>query len=535
MSAVKRILLIGVSVVMILALLTAYATPTPEVVAQEPKELKVGLYREMRGLDPAAYEGEPETMATEMLFDRLVCLGDDLAYYPWLATDWEISEDGAEWTFHLRDDVTFHDGTPFTAEAVKLQFDRCVDPETKSLKCAMLMAPYESSEVIDDYTIKVKLEAPYASFLDSLSTGYMGFPSPTALEEWGDEFEDHIVGSGPFKFVEWSRQSYLILERNPDYNWGPPCAENQGPPYIDRLIFNFIPEQGTRVALFDRGEEINATVFPLPDALERWKADPDNVTVLGGLDIGTTWLNTINTAKPPTDDVAVRKAINYAVDRETIVNTLLPGIVEPAGTLLTPSTFGYSDYAPYSYDPEKAQEVLEEAGWVDTDGDGIREKDGEKCAVEVQQRSGQVKDQYKDLLCEYLKAVGIDCKIWEGPQTQRDEFGRAGKVHMVGYAIEDYDPAFLYGMFHSSAVEAYNWCKVENPELDRLLEEQSKAVDPEERKALLEEIQKLVLDEAYILPIHTPYFYWIVRNEVKGLDPGPKLWWPAFQDVRIEE
>jgi len=510
------------------------AEPPAEVAE---KVLNVGLYREMRGLDPASYEGEPETMAVTMMFDRLVCIGFDFAYHPWLAKSWEVSDDGKVWTFSLRDDVVFHDGTKFNAEAVKFHFDRSVDPATKSEKAAALLAPYVSSEVVDEYTIEVTLDSPYAPFLDVLSGGYMGIPSPTAVEKWGDEFEDHLVGSGPFKFVEWKRQSHVILEKNPDYAWGPPCADNQGPPYLDKIVFKSIPESETREALFDRGEEVNALVFPTPAGLARWQAAPDDFNIEGIVGPGTPWMNTINTSLFPTDELAVRQAINYAMDRETIVNTVFAGITVPAYGVLASSTLGASPDAgsQYAYDPEKAKQVLEEGGWVDSNGDGVREKDGKDLEVEIHQRAQQQKDLYKELMCAYLDAVGFRCTIREGSQEQRTELGRAGTIHMVGYSIEGYDPAYLTLSFHSRNLEAFNFSKVSNPELDALLDASDTATDPETRLAALADAQKLIMDEAYVVSIHAPYFFWISRSNVKGLKPDPNGWWPYFQDVDIAQ
>jgi peptide/nickel transport system substrate-binding protein len=513
------------------------AAPTEPPPAAAEQVLNVGLYREMRGLDPAAYEGEPETMATTMMFDRLVCIANDKQYYPYLAESWEISDDGTVWTFHLRDDVVFHDGTKFDAEAVKFQFDRAVDPATKSQKAASLLEPYVSSEVIDPVTIKVTLAQPYAPFLDVLSSGYMGIPSPTAVREWGAEFEDHLVGSGPFKFVEWKRQNYLILEKNPDYAWGPPCAENQGPPYLDKLVFKFLPEVETKEALMDRGEEVNVVVLPSPAGLERWSAQPDQFTVVGMLSPGTIDHNPMNNQKPPTDELEVRQAIIYAVNREAIVNAVLKGIAEPAHNILSGTTLHFNPDAgsQYTYDPEKAKELLESAGWVDSDGDGVREKDGRLLEVDIHQRAQQVKDLYKELVCADLEAVGFGCTIVEGSQEQRTEMGMAGTLNMVGLSVEGFDPAYLTLLYHSRNIDGFNFAKVSDPELDALLDKADTSIEPEERAEALYAVQELIMDKAYILPIYAQYFYWVSHANVKGLQPDANGWYPYFQDVSIEQ
>lgn len=503
--------------------------------ATQEKVINVGIYRGFNGLDPAVYEGEPETMATTMMFDRLVCVDRDAKYHPFLAKSWEVSDDGTVWTFHLRDDVVFHDGTPFNAEAVKFHLDRAVDPATKSEFAAALLAPYESSEVVDEFTIKIVLSSPYGPFLDVLSSGYLGIPSPTAVKQWGDDFENHLVGSGPFKFVEWERQTHLILEKNPDYKWGPACAENQGPPHADKLVFKFLPESETREALFDLGKEVNVITAPTSAGLARWQAEPDKFTIVQMVSPGSTYWNTMNVQKPPLDELAVRQAINYAVDRETIVNTLLKGISEPTTSPLAPTTLYFNPDAgkQYTYDPAKAQQLLEDAGWIDSNGDGVREKDGKDLEVEIFQSANMAKDLYKELMCAQLDQVGFRCIVREAEPALRNELGQSGSVHMVPLSVEGLDPKVLSGPLHSRNVDGFNFCKVQDPKLDALLDGADAAVDPEERRALVMEIQDYIMEQAYVLPVHAPYMVWVTRSEVKGLLPDANGWWPYFQDVDI--
>ncbi len=513
------------------------APAQPTQAAAGTKVLNVGLYREMRGLDPAVYEGEPETMATTMIYDRLVCLGSDKQYHPWLAKSWETSDDGKVWTFKLRDDVVFHDGTKFNAEAVKFHLDRSADPATKSLKAGALLEPYEKSEVVDATTIKITLKKAFGPFLDVLAGGYMGIPSPTAVQKYGAQFEEHNVGSGPFKFVEWQRQNYLILEKNPDYKWGPECADNKAAPHLDRLVFKFVPESETREALFDRGEEINAMTHPTPAGLARWQAAPDKFTIWSMMGPGTPWLQDINVSKAPTDELAVRQAMNYAVDRKTIVDTLFKGISEPCYGVLAPTTLYYNEQAgkQYTYDPKKAMDLLEQAGWVDANGDGVREKNGKPLEIEIHLRPDQQKEAYCEIVAQQLAAVGFNCKIRSGTQEQRTQLGQAGTLNGIGVATEGFDPNYLTLCFHSKAYDAYNFSKVKDPELDAALDEADSAVDPEKRKAAMFKVQQIIMDKAYVLPIHAPYFFWVARSNVTGLKGDANGWWPYFQDVDLKQ
>jgi peptide/nickel transport system substrate-binding protein len=206
----------------------------PAAAPAPPKggELKIGAYRTLDNLDPAVYWGPVETMVTQMLFDPLMHKGNDNKYHPGLAESWQVSDDGKTLTFKLRRGVKFHDGTDLKADAVKFQFDRAVDPATKSKYAKSLLGPYDSTIAVDDYTVQLRLKEPFAPIFDSLSQGYLGIPSPTAVKKYGDKFEEYLVGSGPFKLVEWKRDTHITLERNPEYAWGTafPARTNAGPP-----------------------------------------------------------------------------------------------------------------------------------------------------------------------------------------------------------------------------------------------------------------------------------------------------------------
>jgi peptide/nickel transport system substrate-binding protein len=224
------------------------------------------------------------------------------------------------------------------------------------------------------------------------------------------------------------------------------------------------------------------------------------------------------------------------VDRKTIVDTVLKGITEPTSNLLTSSTLYYNPAAgkQYTYDPAKAAELLQKAGWVDSNGDGVREKNGKPLEVQIFRRATQQRESYTELVCAELQAVGFSCKMIEGTQQQRTEFGRSGQYHMVGFANEAYDPSFLAMMFHSANVNAFNFSKVQNPELDALLEAADSAVDPAKRKEAVFKIQQIVMDNAYVLPFHAPYQVFVVRKNVVGLKPDLNGWYPYFQDVDLK-
>jgi len=173
---------------------------------------------------------------------------------PGLAASWTISEDGKVYTFNLRKDVKFHDGTPFNAEAVKFNIDRMLDPKTKSQKAAFLLGPYESSEVVDEFTFRLRLKQPYASLLDGMSMSYVAMASPTAIKSRGDQYELYQVGTGPFRFKEYIPKDHVTLVPNPDYKWGPSFFKHTGAPYLQEVIWKFLPEPATRAPALQAGD-----------------------------------------------------------------------------------------------------------------------------------------------------------------------------------------------------------------------------------------------------------------------------------------
>ena len=495
-------------------------------------ELLIGMYRTLDHLDPAVYWGPPETMVTQMIFDTLIYLGNDLKFYLGLAESWEVSKDNKSIAFRLRRGVRFHDGTPFNAAAVKAHFDRCVDPATKSQYARSLLGPYDSTVVKDDYTLELRLKEPFAPIFDSLSQGYLGIPSPTAVKQYGQDFENHLVGSGPFKFVEWARSSHIILQRNPDYQWGRTFAgkNNPGAPKVARLTFKFIPEVGTRDALMEGRREINVEAWPGTQSLPRWRKDP-NFKVYDGVSPGTTWLNFINVQKPPTDELAVRQAINYAIDKETIYNKFYVGVARPTWNLIGPTSFGYDKGLDslYKYDQAKAKQLLDGAGWK-PGPDGVRTKDGKPLHLDVFS-SGTEKEAYKELMLAMLQDVGFSAKLIAGTPADRAVAGSKGLYHLINRQFEASDPHYLVDLFHSKSVGTFGWAMNKDPALDSLLEEQDRTLDQGKRLALLSRATRRILEQGYVVPIYLSLFVWVTAAGIADFHMDARSWYPYFQDA----
>ncbi|MEM6430973.1 MAG: ABC transporter substrate-binding protein, partial [Deinococcota bacterium] len=294
-----------------------------------------------------------------------------------LATSWSVNEDATEYTFQLREGVMFHDGTELNAEAVKFTFDRIVDPDMKAQTAFSQIGPYDRTEVLGPYEVKVVFETPYAPFLDSASSPNLGIISPTAYEATGEEDWGltALVGTGPYQFVSYTPDSEVVLTRFADY-WGGPAFMGE-PGNVQDIVYTIVSEPATRTAALETGEvdiieEVSAIDFG-------FLTDSADINTVALPQSGSGWSLMMNVQNPPMDDLAVRRAVQLASDKEGMTLAIWNDIGEPACGPISAVTFGFDAAVcdMYTYDPEAAGQVLEEAGWVDSDGDGIREKDGQ--------------------------------------------------------------------------------------------------------------------------------------------------------------
>src|SRR5262245_39191965 len=203
-------------------------------------------------LDATIWSGDSDNQISRQMCDSLVYSPEPGKSVPWLAKSWEISDDGLVYTFKLRDDVTFQDGTPFNAAAVKYTFDRMRDPASKSLQTGYL-GPYDKTEAIDDHTVAIHLTAPFGPLMANLSHSATAPISPTAADKLGSDFAQQPVGTGPFKFDKWEGND-LYLVRNDDYNWPPDGMDHTGPAYLDGIVYKEVAEPATRMTVLQAGE-----------------------------------------------------------------------------------------------------------------------------------------------------------------------------------------------------------------------------------------------------------------------------------------
>jgi peptide/nickel transport system substrate-binding protein len=499
-------------------------------------KLVYGLTLAPSNIDPHVGASSELGIPLTSVYDPLVWLSPDGEFVPGLAERWEISDDGKTYTFYLRQDVTFHDGTPFNAEAVCFSLERIADPATKSAKARGLLGPFATCQATDDHTAKISLLTPYAPFLSAASQVYLAMVSPTAVSKWGDEYQFHQVGTGPFTFKEYVPKDHLTLERNPDYRWAPSFFAHQGSAYLQEIEFRFYVDPATRSPALESGEVQVMGEIPPVDAV-RLENDPD-FKVLKVPIPGQPLQMYVNTTKPPTDDLRVRQALLYATDRQAIIDAIFMGYSPPAYGPLCRVTWSYDPgiESLYAYDPEHAGQLLEDAGWHDSDGDGIRDKDGQPLILEAILTSWGFMPEVGQMLKDQFLQVGIDLNtqvIAAYPTVVQAAV--EGQHHIIPFTLSSSDPHILRSAFHSANAEGgFNWSKVQDAELDDLLDQGMQALVDQERARIYAEIQQRIMSQALIIPIRDYVNLNGASATVTGLQYDAQGWFPWLYDVQVK-
>jgi peptide/nickel transport system substrate-binding protein len=491
-----------------------------------------GLTLAPSGIDPHVNASSELGIPLTSVYDTLVYQDPDSGeFVPGLAERWEISDDGQIYTFHLRHDVTFHDGTHFDAAAVQVNLERIADPDTTSQKAVYMLGPYQRTVVVDDYTVQIHLSRPYAPLLDALSQVYLGMASPAALERWGADYQFHQVGSGPFEFVEYIPNDHLTLVRNPDYAWGPSPFEHQGPPYLNQVEFRFFVDAATRAPALETGEADVMGEVPPRDAVRLEESD---AFTLHAVPIpGQPAQFFFNTQLAPLDDLAVRQALLYATDRETTVRTIFLDTSPVAYGPLSAATRSYDPVVRdfYPYDPKQAAALLDAAGWRDSDGDGVRDRDGLPLQLTMALGGWGFNPDTAQLLQAQWAELGIQLDAEVLPYPALLEAGQSGSHHLVGFNLFGRDPNLLWTFYHQAG--GLNFSHVADLGLDALLD-QAAAVTGPERDPIYAQIQRYIMEQALVLPIRDYVNLNVARAAVKGLRFDAQGWFPWLADITLD-
>jgi len=486
--------------------------------------LRVSVASDPGSLDLHAISHTNAQWLGRILYDNLVYLDDKGNISPWLATSWDISPDGRTYTFHLRKDVTFSDGTKFDAEAVRANLEHMRDPATKSPLAAAYIAPYIDGTVVDEYTFEAHLREPYTPFLNVLAQSWLAMESPKAIRDNPKQLGDHPVGSGPFVLESYTRQQGAVFVKRKDYHWSPQQVRHEGPAYLDRIEISFVAEPLIRYNSLAAGQ-YDLTIDAPPQNAAAIRAD-DELAFDSHVRTGAPYRGlTFNTAQPPFDDVRVRKAVTLAIDREGIVQIVGFGEYLPKTDFLASNTKYYdpSFRDALKYDPQQANKLLDEAGWTGRDAQGYRTKDGKRLSAEVLSPSSGTTTPVLAAIQSDVKKVGVELILAQLPTTQVTERRNAGAYQALGAGVwHTNTPDALYILNHSKEITSakrigQNTAQLRDPELDELLEKARRSSDPAQLQDLYSRAQKRLTELVPGAPLFENSSSIAYHRYVKGL------------------
>ncbi|GED70799.1 ABC transporter substrate-binding protein [Brevibacillus reuszeri] len=521
------------------------SAPAPSASTKEQEETGRTSEPKKGGTITIGYPAEPDSLDVQksaMIASSLITsfMGGALVYYdpqtqeikPSLAESYSISEDGKKWTFILRTGITFHDGTPLTARAYKYTLGRALDPGTASPLGEYMFGSIQSIEAQDDRTLILNLKQPSAQLLSNLWDASISQPlSREAVEKHGSEYGRNPVSVGPWKFENWKTGESITMVRNDAYQWGNAFTKNQGPPAADKLVIKFIKDNQTMMAALESGAIDIAANVPAKE-VKKYR-DRDKVTVLERMAWGVNFLE-MNTENEILRDVQVRKAISLAINKEAILNGVLQGEGEVAHSPLPSSLFGYDPAsAEYgnSFNVEEAKKQLEAAGWAMT-AQGVREKAGKPLTLNL--LSSENWSRPSQLVQGMLKSIGIDVKIQTLDQATLIESAGKGMFDLAIVGYVDNDPNALSLFFHSKQINSLNHSRVNNKQLDSLLERGLATINQKERAKIYADIQRIVIEEAYWVPLYMEKEFYLVSDRVHGVGLQP-MYGLTLQDSWVDE
>jgi peptide/nickel transport system substrate-binding protein len=499
--------------------------------AQTPGTLVVGLVAEPTSLDPGQLTDINSMKLLGALYDTLVRFTPDtFELQPSLALSWDLSSDGLAYTFKLRPGVKFHDGTEFNAAAVKFTYDRLLDPNHPYADTGPFpFAPgyYGSiaeTVVLDPMTVQFKLKRQDSALINAFTLNTGRIVSPQAVMTARKNFSQNPVGTGPFKFVGWDHNVRISLAANPDY-W-------DGAPALSQIVFRPLADEQTRITEFLSGG-VDVIFDVPPDNIDQVRAS--STAVFAQQPGPHVWWVTLNVTKPPFDNVLVRRAVNYAVNKDALTVDILKGTGTPSVGPIPPAiTWAYTDQVQqYTYDPDQARALLQQSGvlmplnltfWVTESGSGMQSPKTMGTAIQAD-----------------LAAVGINAQIqtfeW-GAYLNKYGAGLGADSHMaeLSWMFDSGDPAHmlpnnLYGP--SCSPKGFNGGCYQNSQVDGLMDDALKITDREQRGAIYRQIQQIVAADAPWIFVDNQIQNMAMSSRVSGLNLHPSFYMTYLNKIAV--
>lgn len=489
-------------------------SPLGSAVAKETV-ITVGVGAETVGFDPHNTVTNESAAMNAIVYDFLVTFDQNLDIQPSLATKWQVAPDGVTWTFHLRKGIKFQSGVDFDAIAVKKNFDRILAGGTTRTS---FFEPFlKEAKVVDKYTVQLITKFPFGPMLRNLAHS-AGMIADVSVVEKGKDLRYNPSGTGAYTLQEWVRGDHITLVANANYF--------KAKPKVDKLVFRIIPDDTTRTMMLKTGE-LDVAERVSPYELENLQKDKNiKINIIQSTNFVKVGLNTQHEILK---DVRVRQALNYAIDREMLCSTILKGLADPANTCLAPLSWGYAkSIKGYNYDPAKAKTLLAQAGWKDSDGDGILDKDGKKLSLKFWTSSGVflMDAKISEALQAYFRAIGADVKLITMDYATRTSLLRkpVGEAqhemfmssHSPSTADADWGlrPRYRSDMWPPRSFNRFFYA---NKEVDKYLDEGMKCMDPEKRMELYRKAQEIIVSDAPTVMLYYQKLVFGTRSNVKGL------------------
>jgi peptide/nickel transport system substrate-binding protein len=528
-------------------LLVACSSVTAEMTATEPTgspkptaggSITFAVDSIMVGFDPHTSIYDQEGRVMRQVFDLLLETTPDGEIIPSLAAEWEVSADGLQYDFELRQDVSFHDGTPFNAEAVCFNLDRIKDPATGAGPALAAIGTYESCTATSEFHARVRMSKPFAPFLRSLTSPFLGINSPTAVRASDPAgYKLAPVGSGPFILESFMPGDRVELVRNPDYAWPSAAGRHAGPALLDAITVRILPDPTVRMGSV-RGDMVQiASGVPQTDAATI-AADPD-LAYIAQVMTGSPFQLHLNSARAPFDDAAVRQAAAAALDVDSALQALYVGAGERAWSALTPTTIGYDSSLErnLAYDPAEAARLLDDAGWL-TGDDGVRVKDGQRLEITYTEQTPnrEKRQDFARFFEANLEEAGFDVELLfeqGAPQLAR---AKAGDYDIIGVSLLAPDPNTIYQVYAPAYIpregfSGFNYSRTDEPEITAALNAAREAVDEAGRRDAYAVVQKIAAETFRSIPIYVP-LYSLAVNGVGGIrfdGTGYPIYYDAFR------
>jgi peptide/nickel transport system substrate-binding protein len=496
-------------------------------------EFRVGLNSEPSTLDIHESGRIPEGVALAPIHETLFLLNSDIEPVPHLASDYEILDDARQFVFQLEEGVTFHNETELDAEQVIWNFERLVDLGAH----ASVFDPVTEMEASGTYEVTIETDQPYPLFLRELSEFEIGMAPRDAVEDAGDDWgREVIVGTGPYEFVEWAAADYVELERYDDYEWGPEFT-SRPQSNVDRVVLDIIPEDATRANELTAGD-LHADY---ETALGQAASIEDN----SGTEVRrtqSTWtFLPVNTAKPPTDEIEVRRAIAHAINRGPLIDVGLDGEGETTKGFVPPF---WANALPESeneelhpaYSPDAAREALDAAGWTNDEEGETRARDGEELRLNHYSFPFPLLSNQAEAIQAMLSEVGIatDLQVPEASTFYAELENNEHHLANSGGAFTPFASSVLSDYYHSSQktseVGGLNFGNYENSEVDDLIGQAQFDPDPEARVEAALEAQRILHQDLPAIPLNLLNRIYAFKDGVQGVDEWTEhpLWWGQY-------